>query len=127
MYIYLHPDILILNRISDGAINFFREQSIDRMNAIYCQLHFKLSCSYITSTVRGSVFVYFCQKRRTVKTTIMSSENSSDLVQDIKDNATLSELFDKAFEMFNNLNKTTEPTNSAKVQVFIVKVTYKYL
>ncbi|XP_034186168.2 immunoglobulin binding protein Tap42 [Osmia lignaria lignaria] len=46
----------------------------------------------------------------------MSSENSSELVHDVKDSATLSELFDKAFEMFNDLNKTTEPTNSSKVQ-----------
>lgn len=34
-----------------------------------------------------------------------------------KDPATLSELFDNAFELFNNINKTQEPTNSPKVQV----------
>lgn len=37
--------------------------------------------------------------------------------KDEKDPATLSELFDGAFEMFNGINKTQEPTNSSKVQV----------
>ncbi|EFN79134.1 immunoglobulin-binding protein 1b [Harpegnathos saltator] len=33
-----------------------------------------------------------------------------------KDPVTLSELFDHAFELFNSINKTQEPTNSPKVQ-----------
>lgn len=33
-----------------------------------------------------------------------------------KDPATLTELFDNAFELFNSINKTQEPTNSPKVQ-----------
>jgi len=37
--------------------------------------------------------------------------------RDKNDPATLSELFDNAFEMFNNINATVEPTNSPKVQV----------
>lgn len=37
--------------------------------------------------------------------------------RDEKDAATLSELFDNAFELFNSINKTQEPTNSSKVQV----------
>ncbi|XP_053980902.1 immunoglobulin-binding protein 1 [Hylaeus volcanicus] len=46
----------------------------------------------------------------------MSEENSLSLDNDAKDSSTLSELFDKAFELFNEINKTEEPTNSAKVQ-----------
>ncbi|XP_076398451.1 immunoglobulin binding protein Tap42 [Megachile rotundata] len=46
----------------------------------------------------------------------MSSEDLSTVGNDAKDNATLSELFDKAFQMFNDINKTTEPTDSVKVQ-----------
>ncbi|KOC70786.1 Immunoglobulin-binding protein 1 [Habropoda laboriosa] len=46
----------------------------------------------------------------------MSEENSSGLENETKDAATLSELFDKAFELFNNINKTDEPTNSPKIQ-----------
>lgn len=37
--------------------------------------------------------------------------------RDDKDPATLSEMFDNAFELFNSINKTQEPTNSSKVQV----------
>lgn len=33
------------------------------------------------------------------------------------DPATLSELFDNAFELFNSISNTAEPTNSSKVQV----------
>lgn len=50
----------------------------------------------------------------------MSEENLSSSENDVRDAATLSELFDKAFELFNNINKTDEPTNSSKVQVLIV-------
>ena len=46
----------------------------------------------------------------------MSEEKSSSLGNDAKDTTTLSELFDKAFELFNQINKTDEPTNSSKVQ-----------
>ncbi|XP_017882569.1 immunoglobulin-binding protein 1 [Ceratina calcarata] len=46
----------------------------------------------------------------------MTSETPLGLETDAKDVATLSELFDKAFELFNDLNKTHEPTNSPKVQ-----------
>ncbi|XP_043787084.1 immunoglobulin-binding protein 1 [Apis laboriosa] len=35
---------------------------------------------------------------------------------DDKDVTSLSELFDKAFEQFNNINKTDKPTNSVKIQ-----------
>ncbi|XP_047366301.1 immunoglobulin-binding protein 1 [Vespa velutina] len=38
-----------------------------------------------------------------------------------KDNASLGELFDNAFLLFNNINKTDEPTNSPKVQSDIRK------
>lgn len=51
-----------------------------------------------------------------VKTINMSSETPLGLETDAKDVATLSELFDKAFELFNDLNKSYEPTNSPKVQ-----------
>lgn len=50
----------------------------------------------------------------------MSEENLSSSENDGRDAATLSELFDKAFELFNNINKTDEPTNSSKIQVLIV-------
>lgn len=51
---------------------------------------------------------------------MMSEEISSrDLShrKDDSDSATLSELFDNAFELFNSINNTAEPTNSSKVQV----------
>ena len=35
------------------------------------------------------------------------------------DSESLSELFDKAFDLFNSINQTQEPTNSSNVQVFI--------
>lgn len=37
-----------------------------------------------------------------------------------KDDASLAELFDNAFRLYNNINKTDEPTNSSKVQVIIM-------
>jgi len=37
--------------------------------------------------------------------------------KDKNDSSTLSELFDNAFELFNSINATAEPTNSSKVQV----------
>ncbi|KZC07447.1 PREDICTED: immunoglobulin-binding protein 1 [Dufourea novaeangliae] len=46
----------------------------------------------------------------------MSDENISGSRSDVADVATLSELFDKAFNLFNELNKTDEPTNSSKIQ-----------
>ncbi|XP_076246707.1 immunoglobulin binding protein Tap42 [Calliopsis andreniformis] len=47
----------------------------------------------------------------------MSEDTSlTTLGHDAKDAATLSELFDKAFELFNNISKTDEPTNSSKIQ-----------
>ncbi|CAK9832091.1 Immunoglobulin-binding protein 1b [Anthophora retusa] len=46
----------------------------------------------------------------------MSEGNSSVIENEVRDGATLSELFDKAFELFNNINKTDEPTNSPKIQ-----------
>ncbi|KYM98892.1 PREDICTED: immunoglobulin-binding protein 1b [Cyphomyrmex costatus] len=39
--------------------------------------------------------------------------------RDKNDSATLSELFDSAFELFNSINATVEPTNSSKVQLDI--------
>lgn len=39
------------------------------------------------------------------------------LEKEEKDPTTLSDLFDNAFEMYNNINNTQEPTNSTKVQV----------
>jgi len=51
----------------------------------------------------------------------MTSEEilSKDLShgKDRSDPTTLSELFDNAFELFNSINNTTEPTNSSQVQV----------
>lgn len=47
----------------------------------------------------------------------MSKENSSNFENEVKDAATLSELFDKAFDLFNNIDKSNEPTNSSKFQV----------
>ncbi|XP_043487349.1 immunoglobulin-binding protein 1 [Polistes fuscatus] len=41
--------------------------------------------------------------------------------EDKKDNSTLSELFDNAFKLFNNINKTDEPTNAPKIQSDIRK------
>lgn len=41
--------------------------------------------------------------------------------EDIKDTSSLSELFDNAFQSFNDINKTEEPTNSPKVQSDIRK------
>ncbi|XP_015180904.1 PREDICTED: immunoglobulin-binding protein 1b [Polistes dominula] len=41
--------------------------------------------------------------------------------EDKKDNSTLSELFENAFKLFNNINKTDEPTNAPKVQSDIKK------
>ncbi|KAF3421919.1 hypothetical protein E2986_03434 [Frieseomelitta varia] len=46
----------------------------------------------------------------------MSEENPSSSENNGRDASTLSELFDKAFESFNNINKTDEPTNSSKIQ-----------
>ncbi|KAH0951499.1 hypothetical protein HN011_002975 [Eciton burchellii] len=46
------------------------------------------------------------------------SKNSS-VSKDRNDSATLSELFDNAFELFNAINNTQEPTNSMKVQLDI--------
>jgi len=45
--------------------------------------------------------------------------------KDRNDSATLSELFDNAFELFNNINNTQEPTNSMKVQVRIFQIFYQ--
>lgn len=42
------------------------------------------------------------------------------LDKDEKDPTTLSHLFDNAFELFNRINNTQEPTNSPKIQVFMV-------
>lgn len=39
------------------------------------------------------------------------------LFMESDENASLSELFDKAFEQFNEINKTDKPTNSVKIQV----------
>lgn len=44
---------------------------------------------------------------------------------DDKDVTSLSELFDKAFEQFNNINKTDKPTNSVKIQVLNI-ITYNF-
>ena len=33
------------------------------------------------------------------------------------DNKTLSELFDNGFKMYNDINKSSEPTNSVQIQV----------
>ncbi|XP_033331404.2 immunoglobulin binding protein Tap42 [Megalopta genalis] len=45
-----------------------------------------------------------------------SVENIMESKSDDKDAATLSELFDKAFELYNDINKTDQPTNSTKIQ-----------
>jgi len=46
---------------------------------------------------------------------ILSKDLSHE--KDKNDPSTLSELFDNAFELFNSINATVEPTNSSKVQV----------
>lgn len=56
----------------------------------------------------------------------MSEENLSSLENDGRD-ATLSELFDKAFELFNNINKTREPINGSKVQVLFIDTIAQYI
>lgn len=43
-----------------------------------------------------------------------------NLDKDERDPTTLSQLFDNAFELFNNINKSQEPTNSPKIQVFMM-------
>lgn len=43
---------------------------------------------------------------------------------DDKDVTSLSELFDKAFEQFNNINKTDKPTNSVQIQVLNIIAYY---
>ncbi|XP_076753489.1 immunoglobulin binding protein Tap42 [Xylocopa sonorina] len=45
-----------------------------------------------------------------------SQDNPSHVENDSKNPTTLSDLFDKAFELFNNINNTDEPTNSPKIQ-----------
>lgn len=45
-----------------------------------------------------------------------SQGNPSNVENDTNNPATLSDLFDKAFELFNNINNTDEPTNSSKIQ-----------
>ncbi|XP_011861988.1 PREDICTED: immunoglobulin-binding protein 1b [Vollenhovia emeryi] len=60
----------------------------------------------------------------------MTSEEilSKDLSygKDRSDPATLSELFDNAFELFNSINNTTEPTNSSKVQLDIKRTMHMF-
>ena len=56
----------------------------------------------------------------------MSGENPSSSENNGRDASTLSELFDKAFELFNNINKTDEPTNSSKVQVLVINTIAQY-
>ncbi|KAG5339003.1 IGB1B protein, partial [Acromyrmex charruanus] len=46
--------------------------------------------------------------------------------RDKNDPATLSQLFDNAFEMFNNINATVEPTNSPKVQLDIKRTMHMF-
>lgn len=45
-----------------------------------------------------------------------SKEDLFKVGNDARDNATLSELFDKAFQLFNDINKSNEPTDSLKIQ-----------
>lgn len=71
-------------------------------------------------TIIHNLFNLRYVSKTAVKTIVMSEENLSSSENDGRDVATLSELFDKAFEQFNNINKTDEPTNSSKVQVLIV-------
>lgn len=77
-----------------------------------------LRCTIVQSYITFLIFVTY--QTTAVKTIVMSEENLSSSENDVRDAATLSELFDKAFELFNNINKTDEPTNSSKVQVLIV-------
>ncbi|XP_066600920.1 immunoglobulin-binding protein 1-like [Prorops nasuta] len=50
----------------------------------------------------------------------MASESQIETSEnDFNDAANLTELFDKAFAMFNKINKTEEPTNGSKVQADI--------
>ncbi|XP_018315511.1 immunoglobulin-binding protein 1 [Mycetomoellerius zeteki] len=46
--------------------------------------------------------------------------------RDKNDPTTLSKLFDNAFEMFNNINATVEPTNSPKVQLDIKRTMHMF-
>lgn len=48
------------------------------------------------------------------KTSIREDSGANN---DASSDQNLSQLFDTGFEMYNNLNKTDEPTNSSKVQV----------
>lgn len=77
-----------------------------------------LRCTIVQSYITFLIFVTY--QTTAVKTIVMSEENLSNSENDGRDAATLSELFDKAFELFNNINKTDEPTNSSKIQVLIV-------
>ncbi|XP_076632673.1 immunoglobulin binding protein Tap42 [Colletes latitarsis] len=52
----------------------------------------------------------------------MSDETSLSSGNDAMDTSTLSELFDKAVELFNEINKTEESTNSANVQANVRRV-----
>ncbi|XP_003493478.2 immunoglobulin-binding protein 1 [Bombus impatiens] len=73
-----------------------------------------LRCTIVQSYITFLIFVTY--QTTAVKTIVMSEENLSSSENDGRDAATLSELFDKAFELFNNINKTDEPTNSSKIQ-----------
>lgn len=57
----------------------------------------------------------------------MSGETlSNNLDSDEKDPALLSDIFDNAFELFNEINATQEPTNSSKIQVCIINLEIMY-
>lgn len=58
---------------------------------------------------------YWLMPKITMSEEILSTDSSHR--KDESDPATLSELFDNAFELSNSINNTAEPTNSTKVQV----------
>ncbi|TGZ49470.1 immunoglobulin-binding protein 1b [Temnothorax longispinosus] len=63
------------------------------------------------------------------KITMTSKEILSKVLshgKDKSDPATLSELFDNAFELFNSINNTTEPTNSSKVQLDVKRAMHMF-
>ncbi|XP_020287631.1 immunoglobulin-binding protein 1b [Pseudomyrmex gracilis] len=53
---------------------------------------------------------------------VLSQKLSGEKDEKYPATESLSELFDKAFELFNNINNTQEPTNSTKIQADIRRV-----
>lgn len=122
VWIYLYPstEANFQSEVFWTKANIYRHDGflLSKFVVLYWQLQTKHFRSYITFSL--SVVYYHIAPwilGTTVKTTAMSKENSSNFENEVKDAATLSELFDKAFDLFNNIDKSNEPTNSSKFQV----------